>query len=102
MAVCDSVGLVCLVKSWVKSGSPAENNATPHTQLRGLLHLHSSPQLCGCEGHRGSWGKDSHWWEGAKPPPEAEVGVTLASFQLPPLCPSLWLSEKELSVLLQH
>lgn len=105
MAARDSAGLVCLAeKAGLSLGaqsptykeSPAENNPTPHTQLWGLLHLHSSPRLCGCEGQRGSWGEGSHWWEGAKPPPEAEVGVggVLAAFQLPPLCPSLWLSEK--------
>lgn len=69
--------------------------------------LSLSTSLSGPEGQRGSWGKGQHWWEGAGPAPAATEklrrgGGALADFQLPPLCPSLWLSQKELSVLLQH
>lgn len=68
------------------------------------LTVTSSP--CDCEGQHGSWGKGQPRWEGARPAPAATEGQRwggkLADFQLPRLCPSPGLSQKELSVLLQH
>lgn len=57
------------------------------------------------KGSVGAGGRDGTGGREPNPlqlPPRGCSGESVADFQLPPLCPSLWLSQKELSVLLQH
>lgn len=57
------------------------------------------------KGSVGAGGRDGPGGREPSPfqlPPRGCGGGSVAHFQPPPLCPSLWLSQKELSVLLQH
>lgn len=82
-----------------REGTPIHIPLLPAEQE---LTVTTSP--CGLEGQCGSWGKGQPSGEGACSSchRRAAVGGAMADFQLPPLCPGPGLSQKELSVLLQH